>query len=217
MVAVTGDGGGHGRLSRHGDSSLGGQVRRGQTTPETIDPAVPGMDSSAGPVLIMVRLRPGLVGERRRVCHIATAPPVGSAVWLVTYCGQDLRATDVDVVSFGLDAGAPCNRCQALAEQAAHRIDESDEDTDPDEPVSLHLRADFTGFLRNLAIQAPGLADKIDSGDVTAERIYEFAEILKSAYETATRIMYTQADVHDLGIYSASIRARSGNSPDWET
>jgi len=62
------------------------------------------------PTLLLVRLRPGVVGESRRVVHVVSFP-TGDNVpeVLVAYCGEEIRRGPADVLP--KPCGAPCEAC----------------------------------------------------------------------------------------------------------
>jgi hypothetical protein len=136
-------------------------------------------------MVLMVRLKPGLVGERLRVCHLVSMSPGRAPERLVAYCGASFRPKDVDWVDLGRSTGAPCNRCLSLARSAVTDLltaiigeepDAADTGDGPGDAVG-----NLTRFLRDLAVQLPGFADKVDAGVVAGNRLHNFADILHDA------------------------------------
>jgi hypothetical protein len=63
-------------------------------------------------VLLLVRLRRGVVGERARVVHIVSFPTLGEIPESLTaYCGIEIRHATADVLP--RPCGMPCERCLA--------------------------------------------------------------------------------------------------------
>ncbi|MFJ9787751.1 hypothetical protein ACIRSS_49820 [Amycolatopsis sp. NPDC101161] len=71
-----------------------------------------------GGMLAVVRLRRGVVGESRRVCHLIPVPAAGQVPdRLTALCGEAIFPGDAEVLD-GL-RGMPCHRC--LMESAPAR------------------------------------------------------------------------------------------------
>lgn len=71
-------------------------------------------------VMAVVRLRRGVVGERRRVCHIVPIPESGHIPHQVyALCGEPIASCDAEVLN-GI-AGMPCERCLAASMRQHHR------------------------------------------------------------------------------------------------
>lgn len=65
---------------------------------------------SGYPRLVAVRLLPGVVGETKRVCHIAEVPQrVPEADSLTTYCGIQIWRDQAEILS--VPQGMPCEPC----------------------------------------------------------------------------------------------------------
>ncbi|MEV4151107.1 hypothetical protein AB0J40_46170 [Amycolatopsis sp. NPDC049691] len=63
-----------------------------------------------GGMLALVRLRRGVVGESRRVCHLIPVPAAGAVpARLTALCGEAIYPGDAEVLD-GL-RGMPCHRC----------------------------------------------------------------------------------------------------------
>ncbi len=60
-------------------------------------------------MLALVRLRRGVVGESRRVCHLIPVPDVPFSGALTALCGEPIRPADAEVLD-GL-RGMPCHPC----------------------------------------------------------------------------------------------------------
>ena len=71
-------------------------------------------------VMAVVRLRRGIVGERRRVCHVVPVPEAGPAPEeLRALCGEPIVPADAEVLD--RIAGMPCEACLAAsARQHSH-------------------------------------------------------------------------------------------------
>jgi hypothetical protein len=67
----------------------------------------------AAPTLLLVRLRPGFVGESRRVVHVVPVPTEGVPAALTAYCGAEIAAGTAEVLSG--PSGMPCTLCLATA------------------------------------------------------------------------------------------------------
>ncbi|MDT7804094.1 MAG: hypothetical protein QOI78_7527 [Actinomycetota bacterium] len=63
-----------------------------------------------GGMLALVRLRRGVVGESRRVCHLIPVPAAGAVPeHLTALCGESIRPGEAEVLD-GL-RGMPCHAC----------------------------------------------------------------------------------------------------------
>jgi hypothetical protein len=70
----------------------------------------PGQATSAVTVILLVRLRAGVVGERERVCHVVPAPDRDAVPGaLVAYCGLRIAPGTADLLA--APAGMPCVGC----------------------------------------------------------------------------------------------------------
>jgi len=70
---------------------------------------VPYMGENGG-MLALVRLRRGVVGESRRVCHLIPVPPAGAVpAQLTALCGEGIFPGEAEVLD-GL-RGMPCHAC----------------------------------------------------------------------------------------------------------
>lgn len=64
--------------------------------------------------VLLVRYRPGMVGESRRLVHIASVPDTGGPlVSLTAYCGHQFSSGEAELVGEG--QGAPCFACLLAA------------------------------------------------------------------------------------------------------
>ncbi|AXB48331.1 hypothetical protein A4R43_07190 [Amycolatopsis albispora] len=63
--------------------------------------------------MMIVRLRRGIVGETRRVCHLVPASAQAIPAELRALCGEVLQRVQADLLD-GL-RGMPCDRCLALS------------------------------------------------------------------------------------------------------
>ncbi|MFD2400082.1 hypothetical protein ACFSZT_16295 [Prauserella oleivorans] len=61
---------------------------------------------------MVVRLRRGLVGESRRVCHVVPVPSEPVPDELVAYCGARILPGQADLLSHL--TGMPCDSCLAM-------------------------------------------------------------------------------------------------------
>jgi hypothetical protein len=63
-----------------------------------------------GGMLALVRLRRGVVGESRRVCHLIPVPAAGAVPeYLTALCGESIFPGEAEVLD-GL-RGMPCHAC----------------------------------------------------------------------------------------------------------
>ncbi|QFU89360.1 hypothetical protein [Amycolatopsis sp. YIM 10] len=66
--------------------------------------------------MMIVRLRRGIVGETRRVCHLVPATSPGVPAELSALCGEVIQSGQADLLP-GL-RGMPCDRCLAQSARA---------------------------------------------------------------------------------------------------
>ncbi|WP_307722915.1 hypothetical protein [Gandjariella thermophila] len=66
-----------------------------------------------GTVLLLVRLRRGIVGEARRVVHLVPVPTEHVPAVLTAYCGAEIVPGTAEVLS--CFTGVPCTPCLAAA------------------------------------------------------------------------------------------------------
>jgi hypothetical protein len=64
-------------------------------------------------VLLLVRLRRGVVRETRRVVHLVPVPTDRVPTTLTAYCGEEIACGTAEVLS--CFTGAPCTPCLAAA------------------------------------------------------------------------------------------------------
>jgi hypothetical protein len=64
--------------------------------------------------LLLVRFKPGVVGETKRVCHLVPTPE-GDMVpdMLIAFCGTEIRPGEADLLPRIM--GMPCESCLARA------------------------------------------------------------------------------------------------------
>jgi hypothetical protein len=62
-----------------------------------------------GRMLALVRLRRGVVGESRRVCHLIPVPTGPVPEYLTALCGEAIHPGEAEVLA-GL-RGMPCHAC----------------------------------------------------------------------------------------------------------
>nr|WP_307796374.1 hypothetical protein [Amycolatopsis sp. 195334CR] len=72
------------------------------------------MAREPGPAMMIVRLRRGIVGETRRVCHLV--PASAGSTELSALCGEVIQPGQADLLD-GL-RGMPCDRCLAQSARA---------------------------------------------------------------------------------------------------
>lgn len=73
-----------------------------------------------GVAVVLARLRRGVVGESRRVCHVVPVPDVdGVPDWLEAFCGAVLRRGESEWLPS--IRGMPCVRCLSLAADGLRR------------------------------------------------------------------------------------------------
>ncbi|GLY69463.1 hypothetical protein [Amycolatopsis taiwanensis] len=71
-------------------------------------------------VMAVVRLRRGVVGERRRVCHIVPIPDAGPIPHqLRALCGEAIVPGDAEVLN--RIAGMPCEACLGASTRQHYR------------------------------------------------------------------------------------------------
>ncbi|WP_232376173.1 hypothetical protein [Amycolatopsis aidingensis] len=74
--------------------------------------ALSGRRAEPGEILAVVRPRPGVVGESKRVCHVVPIPESGrSAGPLAALCGEPVVPAEVEVLP--QLSGMPCELCVA--------------------------------------------------------------------------------------------------------
>lgn len=81
--------------------------------------------------VILVRLRQGIVGERKRVIHSVPAPDPGQPApgVLVTLCGERLSSQEIDVIPPDI-IGMSCNQCvfsESVKPYGAHALREAEQ------------------------------------------------------------------------------------------
>jgi hypothetical protein len=64
-------------------------------------------------VLLLVRLRRGMIGESRRVVHLVPVPTDRVPAALTAYCGEEIVPGTAEVLS--CFTGVPCSPCLAAA------------------------------------------------------------------------------------------------------
>jgi hypothetical protein len=141
----------------------------------------------AGESVLMIRPRPGVVGESVRVVHIVPVSTLNPEPGrLLAYCGASFLPRYVEMFDFDSAGGMPCNRCQSRARAAMTDVPTVINGETPDAGGGVNpgdAVGNLTRFLRNLAVQLPGFADKIDAGEVTGQRLREFMDILHNAVD----------------------------------
>lgn len=71
-------------------------------------------------VVAVVRLRRGVAGERRRVCHLVPVPDCGPIPHeLVALCGEPITPADAEVL--GRICGMPCEACLTRSSRQRYR------------------------------------------------------------------------------------------------
>jgi hypothetical protein len=71
-------------------------------------------------VVAVVRLRRGVVGERRRVCHIVRIPDEGPIPEeLIALCGEPIAPSRAEVLN--RICGMPCEACLARSSRNRYR------------------------------------------------------------------------------------------------
>lgn len=71
-------------------------------------------------VVAIVRLRRGVVGERRRVCHLVPIPGSGPVPGeLLALCGEPIAPGDAEVMN--RVCGMPCEACLARSSRRRYR------------------------------------------------------------------------------------------------
>jgi hypothetical protein len=74
-----------------------------------------------GGMLALVRLRRGVVGESRRVCHLIPVPAPGRVPeYLTALCGESIFPGEAEVLD-GL-RGMPCHACLVASAPAAGAV-----------------------------------------------------------------------------------------------
>ncbi|KAA9157162.1 hypothetical protein FPZ12_025580 [Amycolatopsis acidicola] len=72
-------------------------------------------------VVAVVRLRRGVAGERKRVCHIVPIPDAGPIPeYLTALCGEFIVPGDAEVLD--RICGMPCEACLTRSARRARRL-----------------------------------------------------------------------------------------------
>ena len=115
-----------------------------------------------------VRLRPGVVGEARRVCHLVRIPGTEAApTALHTLCGTAIAPGTADLLTEV--TGMPCGPCWARAPL----------------PQTTPGVGDLPGVMDQLAAMIPTVAASIRAGLLTPPQIGEFGDLV---YQLATQL-----------------------------
>lgn len=118
-----------------------------------------------------VRLRQGVVGETRRVCHLVRIPDTGAPpATLHTLCGTAIAPGTAELLT-GV-TGMPCGPCWAKAPL-------------PDTSRTPIPGGDLPGVMDQLAAMIPTVAASIRAGLLTPRQIGDFGDLV---YQLATQL-----------------------------